>query len=366
MTRRKPIRVLVIDDSAVVRQVMAAILSAEGDMEVVTAHEPIIAMRKMKDALPDVILLDLEMPRMDGLTFLRQIRDTHPIPVVICSAFSGAHTEAAVRALEYGAIDMVKKPELGVRGFLDDSAVTLVEMVRAAAASKRRSTSPPPDLDKHSVRLTADALLPKPKPARNPAAARGSERIVAIGTSTGGTVALSQVLGAMPLDCPGIVAVQHMPAGFTTAFAKRLNETCAIEVSEARDGDRVEAGRALIAPGDHHLMVVRRAREYYVSVSDGPAVCRHRPSVDVLFRSVAAAAGQSAVGVLMTGMGDDGAAGLLEMRQAGAKTIAEDPLTCVVYGMPKAAIERGAAERVAPLPRIANEILKIGAVKETA
>src|SRR6476620_536725 len=183
MTRRKPIRVLVIDDSAVVRQVMVAILSAEADMDVVTAHEPIIAMRKMRDALPDVILLDLEMPRMDGLTFLRQIQGTHPMPVVICSAFSGAHTEAAVRALEYGAIDMVKKPELGVRGFLDDSAVTLVEMVRAAAGSK----------SKHSVRLTADALLPKPKPARSTPVARGSERIVAIGTSTGGTVALQHV-----------------------------------------------------------------------------------------------------------------------------------------------------------------------------
>ncbi len=356
MTRQKPIRVLVIDDSAVVRQVMAAILSNQSDMEVVTAQEPITAMRKMKDALPDVILLDLEMPRMDGLTFLRQIRDSHAIPVVICSAFTGANTQAAVRALEYGAVDMVKKPELGVRGFLDESAVRLVEMVRAAAGSRRRPSSDPVVHEKHGEHLTADAVLPK---ALRDDAPRPTDRIIAIGASTGGTVALHRVLSEMPIDCPGIVVVQHMPAGFTAAFAQRLNQTCRIEVREAVDGDRVQSGRALIAAGNHHLIVKRGVGEYFVQVSSGPAVCRHRPSVDVLFRSVAIAAGDKAVGVLMTGMGEDGAEGLLELRQAGASTIAQDAATSVVFGMPKEAIARGAVETVAPLPLIAAAILNV-------
>jgi two-component system, chemotaxis family, protein-glutamate methylesterase/glutaminase len=358
MNARKQIRVMVVDDSAVMRQVMVAVLSREADMEVVIAQEPLIAMRKMKAALPDVILLDLEMPRMDGLTFLRHLRATHPIPVVICSAFTGTNTEAGVRALEYGAIDIVRKPQLGLRDFLDESAVTLVELVRAAAASGSSARKPienGSEPDKHREHLTADAVLPRPRARRG--VAPPSDRIIAIGASTGGTAALHGLLGALPEDCPGLVVVQQMPAGSTAAFARRLDETCAISVKEARDGDPVLCGSALIAAGNHHLVVVRIAGGYQVQVRSGPAVSRHRPSVDVLFRSVAAAAGARAVGVIMTGMGDDGAAGLLEMRLAGAATLAQDEASCAVYGMPKEAVTRGAVDTVAPLSRMAHAIL---------
>lgn len=349
----RPIKVMVIDDSAVVRQVMTAILSAQPDMSVVTAHEPLIAMRKMNEMPPDVILLDLEMPRMDGISFLRQIRDTNPIPVVICSAFAGGHTEAAVRALEYGAIDMVKKPAFDVRGFLDDSATTLVEMVRAAAGTKGKAGLMLRLDEKHAVHRTADAVLPK---VRSHGARAATDQVIAIGASTGGTSALHSVLGALPTDCPGVVVVQHMPAGFTAAFAKRLNETCELEVKEAADGDRVHSGRALIARGDEHVVLKAGQGGYYVQLLSGPAVSRHRPSVDVLFRSVASVAGAKATGVLLTGMGEDGAAGLLEMRLAGARTIAQDEASSVVFGMPREAIARGAVQVVAPLANIAREI----------
>jgi len=346
----RKIRVLVVDDSAVVRQVMSAVLSREPDMEVVIAQEPLIALRKMSGALPDVILLDLQMPRMDGLTFLRRIRP-HGIPVVICSAFSGANTQAAVRALEYGAIDIVQKPELGLREFLDQSAATLVDMVRGAARARVVERG---EEDKRPALGVATA---KKAPAHR-GRASSSHRIVAIGASAGGTAALHRVLGAMPLDCAGLAVVQHMPAGFTAAFAQRLDETCAIEVREAKDGDAVCTGLALIAPGNHHLSIVRRGDGFAVQVRTGPAVNRHRPSVDVLFRSVASVAGARATGALLTGMGDDGADGLLEMRRAGAATLAQDEASCVVYGMPKEAVRRGAVETVAPLGRIPQLILK--------
>jgi two-component system chemotaxis response regulator CheB len=261
-----------------------------------------------------------------------------------------------VRALQYGAIEFVRKPTLGVRGFLDDAAATLVDMVRAAAGSRRKQAQRPGDSDKHAVRVNADALLAPP--GRYQSVPTATTPIIAVAASTGGTVALQQVLAQMPIDCPGIVVVQHMPAGFTAAFAQRLDETCRIHVSEARDGDRLKAGRALIAPGNYHLIVVRLKEDYFVRVRTGPAVCRHRPSADVLFRSVAVAAGPRAVGVIMTGMGDDGAEGLREMRDAGAMTIAQDAASCVVFGMPKEAIERGAVQTVVPLGRIASEVLK--------
>ena len=357
----RTIRVLVVDDSAVMRQVMTTILSREPDMEVVIAQEPFIAMRKMKDALPDVIVLDLQMPKMDGLTFLKRLRATHTIPVVICSAFSGPNSLAAVRALEQGAIDIVRKPELGLKEFLDESAPQLIELIRAAAGVKIATRSEPEpvgereETDKHRLKRSADAVLPRARPWSGNA--RTSDRIVALGASVGGTNALHQVLGAMPLDCPGIVVVQHMPAGFTAAFAQRLGETCKIEVREARDGDAVQPGRALVAPGNQHLLVVRRSDGYHVLVRPGPAVSRHRPSVDVLFRSLAGAAGANTIAALMTGMGEDGAAGLLELRLAGATTIAQDEASCVVFGMPKEAIARGAAEQVVPLGRITATIM---------
>jgi len=350
MISERKIRVLVVDDSAVVRQVMSAVLSREPDIEVVVAQEPLIALRKMNGAPPDVILLDLHMPNMDGLTFLRRIRP-RGIPVVICSAFSGANTQAAVRALEYGAIDIVQKPELGLRAFLDQSAATLVDMVRGAARARvldrGREEKLPPAATKPS----------KGKVAGQRTHGRDSHRIVAIGASAGGTAALHEVLGGMPADCPGLVVVQHMPAGFTAAFAQRLDETCAIEVREAKDGDAVCSGRALLAPGNFHLSIVRRGEGFAVRVSTGPAVNRHRPSVDVLFHSAAEVAGARAVGVLLTGMGDDGAEGLLEMRRAGAATLAQDEASCVVYGMPKEAVRRGAVQTVAPLDRIPQLIV---------
>ena len=350
--RADPIHVLVVDDSAVVRQFMSGLLSAEPGMEVMVAADPLIALRKMESRRPDVIVLDLEMPRMDGLTFLRRVMRQDPIPVVVCSGHTGPGTDTALRALEEGAVEVLAKPKLGVRNFLHDSAVMLLDTIRAAAQARprrREGLAPPPP------RLTADAVLPRGHHAPRRAA---SERIVAVGASTGGTDALREILQALPPEVPGMVVVQHMPELFTATFARRLDEECRIHVKEAADGDRVAKGTALIAPGDRHLTVVRRGGGHGVRVIDGPLVCRHRPSVDVLFRSVAQAAGPLAVGVILTGMGDDGAQGLLEMKQTGAATIAQDEATCVVFGMPKEAIARGGVGEVVPLPGIPATLLR--------
>lgn len=322
-------------------------------MSVAVAADPFIAMDKMRRQRPDVIVLDLEMPRMDGLTFLQKIMTEDPIPVVICSALTGQGTSIALQAMEDGAVDVITKPRLGVREFLHESAVMLIDTVQAAARTRpraRRTAIPQP-----SPRLTADAVLPlHPRPVLD----QTTDKVVVIGASTGGTEALRVILEAMPPDVPGLVVVQHMPEGFTTAFAERLNLTCRIEVKEAGNGDRVVTGRALIAPGNLHTLVRRSGAQYTVDVIDGPLVSRHRPSVDVLFRSVAQAAGPNSIGVIMTGMGDDGAEGLLEMKRAGAVTIAQDEASCVVFGMPKEAIDRGAVDEVIPLSRIPEVILK--------
>jgi two-component system chemotaxis response regulator CheB len=307
-----------------------------------------------------VILLDIEMPRMDGLTFLRKIMTEDPIPVVVCSGLAARGTATAIRALEEGAVEVIAKPQLNVRDFLHDSASTLIDVVREAAEVRvrRRAPSPsaPPPLE--SRRHTADVVLPPP-PARRRSDRRhaAAELVVAIGASTGGTEALRTILTTMPEDAPGIVVVQHMPERFTAAFAQRLDQICPITVKEALPGDRVVRGQALIAPGNRHLLLHRHGTQYEVELVDGPRVSRHRPSVDVLFRSVAQAAGPHAVGVLLTGMGDDGAAGLLEMKRGGATTLAQDEATSVVFGMPKEAIERGAVDRVLPLPGMAAAIL---------
>ena len=346
------IHVLVVDDSAVVRQIMGTLLSQEPGFTVATAGDPLIAMHKMQQARPDVILLDLELPRMHGLTFLRKIMAEDPIPVVICSNLTGSGADAAVRATEAGAVAIVTKPQLGVKDFLHESAVMFIDTIRGAARARcARFTSLKPPARRES-RVDADvAASNAPRQFRN-------EEIIAVGASTGGTEALWVLLQQLSPDCPGVVIVQHMPAMFTAAFAQRLDEVCRIEVKEAANGDRIRRGRALIAPGNFHIFVRDGCGHYIVGVTDGPLVSRHRPSVDFLFNSVARAAGKNAVGVIMTGMGSDGADGLLKMKQAGAVTIAQDEASCVVFGMPKAAIGQDAVDEVVSLPDIAGAILK--------
>jgi two-component system, chemotaxis family, protein-glutamate methylesterase/glutaminase len=345
------IRVLIVDDSAVVRQTLSDVLSSDPEIEVVgTAADPFVAAERIREQVPDVITLDIEMPRMDGLTFLQKIMSQHPIPVVICSSLAEEGAQSTLRALEYGAVDIVTKPRLGSKQFLEDSRVALCQAVKAAAIAQLRRLRP-----SHKVepKLTADAIL---SPATH-AMAETTEKVVAIGASTGGTEALRALLEVLPPDAPGIVIVQHMPEMFTRAFANRLDGLCNISVKEAESNDTVIRGRALIAPGNHHMLLKRSGARYYVEIKDGPLVCRHRPSVDVLFRSAARYAGRNAVGVILTGMGDDGASGMLEMKHAGAATIAQDEATCVVFGMPKEAIKRGAAEKVLPLHAVAGAIL---------
>jgi two-component system chemotaxis response regulator CheB len=343
------INVLVIDDSAVVRTAMSQILGRVG-MYVQTAPDPIIAMQKMRALRPDVILLDIEMPRMDGLTFLNKVMATDPIPVVVCSGLAGPGTEVALHALEEGAVEIVTKPRLGLKGFLEDSANRIVHAVRAAAQARVRPRLKLPFVPK----LGADAVVPPKRIAIR----ETTHKVVVIGASTGGTEALRELLMEMPPDAPGIAIVQHMPEIFTAQFAKRLNEICRIEVKEAEHDDRLVSGRALIAPGNHHMTVRRSGALYFVDVVDGPPVKLHRPSVEVLFRSAAQAAGKNTVGVILTGMGDDGADAMLELKQAGAHTIAQDEATSVVFGMPKEAIERGGVDEILPLPRIAAAVLK--------
>lgn len=343
---------MVVDDSAVVREVMQGVLGTDPKIRVSVAADPIIALAKIEKEVPDVIITDLVMPRMDGLTFLRKIMAERPLPVVVCSEVAHRRTEDAISALELGAVEVIKKPKLGVRDFLHESAVMLVDVVRSAAQAKLA----PGPLPLVTPRNTADVVLSLGSPPR---ITPTRDKIIAIGASTGGTEAIREFLQAMPHSCPPIVIVQHMPEGFTRAFAGRLNVDCGIEVKEATEGDRLQAGRALIAPGNYHLLVQRSGPTYIAHVQEGPLVSRHRPSVDVLFRSVAKSAGCNAVGVLMTGMGNDGAQGLLEMRQCGAQTIAQDESSCVVFGMPKEAIARGAAGAVVPLPRIAETALRM-------
>jgi two-component system chemotaxis response regulator CheB len=351
MMARKKIKVLIVDDSAVVRQTLAEVLSSDPEIEVMgTAGDPFAAAERIGQQKPDVITLDIEMPRMDGLTFLQKIMSQHPIPVVICSSLAGEGAQSTLRALEYGAVDIITKPSMGSKQFLEDSCVTICQAVKAAAGARLQLLRPE---RKVQPKLTADAIL---SPATH-AMAETTEKIIAVGASTGGTEALKTLLETLPADAPGIVIVQHMPELFTRAFANRLNGLCQITVKEAESNDTVLRGRALIAPGNHHLLLKRSGARYYVEIKDGPLVCRHRPSVDVLFRSAAKYAGRNAVGVILTGMGDDGARGMLEMKQAGAATIAQNEATCVVFGMPNEAIKRNAVDKVLPLEAVAPAML---------
>ncbi|MBF0272225.1 MAG: chemotaxis response regulator protein-glutamate methylesterase [Magnetococcales bacterium] len=380
----KPVTVLIVDDSAVVRQTLTSILESDPNIRVVgQAQDPFVAAEKLKTLIPDVITLDVEMPRMDGITFLRKLMTQHPIPVVMCSSLTGEGTETALRALEYGAVEIITKPRMGTKEFLEESRIRICDAVKAAAFTNVRnrtfvrpiattpsaatgapaSSSPTagggnPLIHKVAPKLTADAMLPPLDPGSR-AMSQTTEKLIIVGASTGGTEALRVFLEALPANAPGIVIVQHMPENFTRAFADRLNTLCQITVKEAADNDSVVRGRALIAPGNKHTMLKRSGARYYVEVRDGPLVSRHRPSVDVLFRSAARYGGKNCVGVIMTGMGDDGARGMLEMKNAGAATIAQDEQSCVVFGMPKEAIKHGGVDLIKPLDKIAAEVLRL-------
>jgi two-component system, chemotaxis family, protein-glutamate methylesterase/glutaminase len=346
------IKVFIVDDSAVVRQVVTAVLKQDPGIDVIgSAPDPLFAQQKMASQWPDVILLDVEMPRMDGITFLKKLMSERPTPVVICSTLTERGAQTSLDALAAGAVEIITKPKFGLKDFLSESANELIRAVKTAARAR---------IGQGSGRGVSSAQpLAQPATPRR-AMAKTTDIVVALGTSTGGTQALQTVLTTLPEDCPGIVVVQHMPEKFTAAFAERLNRICLCEVKEARDGDRVRPGRVLIAPGGLHMQLKRSGAQYHVSVADGPPVNRHKPSVDVLFRSVAREAGKNALGVIMTGMGDDGARGLLDMREAGAITAAQDEASCVVFGMPKEAIARGAAAQVIPLGHIGRFILDRG------
>ena len=350
MPGNRKIRILIVDDSAIVRRILTEALSGESDMEVVgTAPDPYVARDKILALRPDVLTLDIEMPRMDGLTFLKKLMHFHPLPTIVISSLAQPSCLAALQALEFGAVDVLAKP--GGPYSVGELRQDLADKVRAAAAARIRLPEP-----------AGAASQAKPSPPvllSAPATAPGT--VLAIGASTGGTEAIAKVLTRLPQSCPGIVITQHMPAQFSRAFAKRLNDLCAMDVKEAEDGDTLRSGLALIAPGDFHMLLRHAGDRYYVSVKTGPRVCYQRPSVDVLFSSVADAAGAAAVGVLLTGMGNDGAQGLLKMRRAGARTIAQNEATCVVYGMPHEAVLLDAAAQILPLPAIAEAMLAAAA-----
>ncbi|WP_130471398.1 protein-glutamate methylesterase/protein-glutamine glutaminase [Candidatus Magnetaquicoccus inordinatus] len=402
------IKVLIIDDSAVVRQTLTQILQSDEDIEVIgAAQDPFVAAEKLRTSVPDVITLDVEMPRMDGLTFLKKIMSQHPIPVVMCSSLTVEGSDTAMKALEYGAVDIITKPKMGTKSFLEESRIHICDAVKAAAmarlsryvprhaeaaraiegarvsatvSSSGAATAAPAPVHvpapamgatatghdritaatqagyKVPPKLTADAVLPPPD---SKAMIQTTEKVVVVGASTGGTEALRVFLEALPANAPGMVIVQHMPEHFTSAFANRLNSLCQVTVKEAANEDSVVRGRVLIAPGNKHTLLKRSGARYLVEVKDGPLVSRHRPSVDVLFRSAARYAGKNAVGVIMTGMGDDGARGMLEMKQAGATNIAQDEQSCVVFGMPKEAIKHGGVDIVKPLDKIAAEVIRL-------
>jgi two-component system chemotaxis response regulator CheB len=352
--RGNKLRVLVVDDSATVRQTLKDILESDPDIEVMaTAGDPFVAVERIRDETPDVITLDVEMPRMDGITFLQRIMSQHPIPVVICSTLTEKGSETAIAALEKGAVEIITKPKLGTKQFLQEATIRICDVVKSAAQARPKPLRPAPRV---APKLTADAVIAKPA---SHAMIQTTDQIVVVGASTGGTEALREFLEALPENSPGIVVVQHMPEKFTASFAARLDQLCRVSVKEARDNDTVLRGHVLIAPGNKHTLLKRSGARYHVEVRDGPLVTRHRPSVDVLFRSAARYAGKNAVGVIMTGMGDDGARGMLEMKQAGAWTVAQDEESCVVFGMPAEAIKLGGVDKVLPLDRIAGEVLRL-------
>ena len=381
------IKVLVVDDSAVVRQSLSAILEADPGIAVMgTAADPIIAVKKIMREVPDVITLDIEMPRMDGLTFLRKIMAQRPIPVVVISSLTTKGTEAAMKALEYGASEVIGKPSMNPDVFFQESHIMLCDAVKAAAMSKLRrikaddimekvnptrpapapqpvsristvrTTIPSASISNVQPKYTADAVLEK---SSSSDLVIPTEKIIALGSSTGGTEAIRVLLRSMPEDMPGIAIVQHMPEGFTRSFSNSLDQISRLSVKEAENGDKLYKGRVLIAPGNKHMLIKRVGKEYFVEVKEGPLVNRHRPSVDVLFRSAARYAGSNAIGIILTGMGNDGAKGMKEMHDAGAHTIAQDEQSCVVYGMPKEAVKEGGVDDVVALDNITRHLVSI-------
>lgn len=371
-----PIRVFIVDDSAVVRETLTRILEMDGGFEIVgSAADPYIAAKKLASVVPDVITLDIEMPRMDGLSFLKRLMQQHPLPVVICSSVAESGSANALTALEYGAAEIIEKPRVGTKAYLEESRVRVAGAVRAAYASRhgvaKLNAKRPPSGDTVAASAprraasSGDDWEIEPKRTADVILERGAghvptttEKIVCIGASTGGTEALREVLQALPINCPGVVIVQHMPERFTAAFAKRLDAICDITVKEAEDNDTVITGHALIAPGNRHTLLKRAGARYFVEVRDGPLVARHRPSVDVLFRSAARYAGPNAIGVIMTGMGDDGARGMREMHDAGAYTVAQDEASSVVFGMPNEAVRHGGVDTVVGLNAIAAHVME--------
>jgi two-component system chemotaxis response regulator CheB len=352
-TRR--IRVLIVDDSALVRRMLAEILGADPSIEVVgTAQDPYVAREKIKALNPDVLTLDVEMPRMDGVMFLSNLMRLRPMPVVMVSSLTEKGAEITLKALELGAVDVVSKPKADLAHSLGDYAQEIVGKVKAAAGARVRALETGAAIPDVDPKLSADAVLKKQGAPRH---FRTTDRIIAIGASTGGTEAIKEVLMAMPADAPGIVISQHIPQAFSGPFARRMDTLSAMKVYEAEDGQQILPGHVYIAPGDRHLLVTRDGARYLCKLSDGPAVNRHRPSVDVMFRSVAQNVGQNAVGAILTGMGDDGARGLLEMREVGSWTVAQDEKSSVVWGMPGEAVKLGAAAEVLPLDRIAGALL---------
>ncbi|MDH5367839.1 MAG: chemotaxis response regulator protein-glutamate methylesterase [Cyclobacteriaceae bacterium] len=349
----KKIKVLIVDDSASVRMALTDVYNSDPEIEVVgTASDPYFAVQKIKEVVPDVISLDIEMPRMDGITFLQKIMSQHPIPVVVLSTLTEKGGELAIRALEYGAVEVITKPTVNTQNLLREAQVKLCDVIKAASKAKlsRKVFRDSGTSKKHSAEVVIKKHVGK-------TFFRTTDKVIAVGASTGGTEALRVFLESLPVDIPGIVIVQHMPEMFTKQFAERLNSLCAITVKEAKDGDSVLRGHALIAPGNYHMMLKRSGAKYYVSVKDGPLVNRHKPSVDVLFRSTARYAGKNAIGVIMTGMGDDGAVGMKEMKESGAYTIAQDEKSCVVFGMPREAIKLGGVDDILPLNKISKNLL---------
>ncbi|MCQ2216203.1 MAG: chemotaxis response regulator protein-glutamate methylesterase [Bacteroidales bacterium] len=378
----KKIRVLIVDDSAVVRQSLSSILEADPEIEVMgTASDPIIAVKKIQKEVPDVITLDIEMPRMDGLTFLRKIMAQHPIPVVVISSLTTKGTEVAMKALEYGASEIIGKPSMNPDVFFKESHIMLCDVVKAAALSKikrinpeeyaqqrqaekpqpapaprRETTIPTANITQVSPKYSADVVLEK---GNLNDVIVDTETVIVLGASTGGTEAIRVVLRDMPEQMPGIAIVQHMPEGFTRSFSNSLNNISKMEVKEAENGDKLYRGRVLIAPGNKHMLLKRVGKEYFVEVKEGPLVNRHRPSVDVLFRSAARYAGKNAIGVILTGMGNDGAKGLKELHDTGAHCIAQDEQSSVVFGMPKEAIKEGAADDVLSLDKVTDRLIQL-------